>query len=198
MNIGLPKGSIIVKSLELIETIINEKIDRKKLFFKKENINFYLLKHRDIPKLVYEGILDFGVTSEDWIEEFGKEFDKIKSLDWCDTRTSVISSTERRILSLENELRCVTEFPNIAKRYFSEIGMHNVEVVYISGSSESLVPSIYDCCVDCVETGDTLKLHDLIEEEIINNSKVTIITKKSIDENKREHMLKILKMGKII
>lgn len=71
---------------------------------------------------------------------------------------------------------CVTEFPNIASKYFKEQGIE-CNIFHISGSSEACVPQIFDWCIDCVETGTTLLENDLMEKEIILESKVALFTK---------------------
>lgn len=177
IRIGLPKGVVKKKSLDVIEHFLQEKIDSNKLRFDGDNDTyFYLLKHRDIPDLVSEGILDIGITSSEWIEEKGFSLHLNRVLDWCDTRVSLISDINMPVLEKITPIKCVTEFPNLTKRFFEEYGFGNVQVDSISGSSEGLIPSIYDCCVDCVETGRTLQLHNLAEEKVIYESKVVVIT----------------------
>lgn len=182
IRIGLPKGVVKIKSLTVIEHFLQEKIDSKKLgFIGKNDTYFYLLKHRDIPNLVSEGILDVGITSSEWIEEKGFSLHINRELDWCDTRVSLISDINMPVLEKTTQIKCVTEFPNLTKRFFAEYGLENVQVDSISGSSEGLIPTIYECCVDCVETGSTLQLHNLVEEKVIYESKVVVITRNGSD-----------------
>lgn len=178
LNIGLPKGVIKHRSLEIVKRYMNEEIDNNQLRFKAaDQTCFYLLKHRDIPRLVHKGFLDIGITSSEWIEERGLALTINRELDWCNTRISLISAKDRPILGKQTTVTCVTEFPNISSKFFAEQNM-NSEIASISGSSESLVPSIYDCCIDCVETGSTLKIHNLVEELVIYHSRVVVISRR--------------------
>jgi ATP phosphoribosyltransferase len=182
ISIGLPKGVVKIKSLAVIAHYLRENIDSKKLRFAgKNDIYFYLLKHRDIPNMVSEGILDVGITSSEWIEEKGCSLHINRELDWCDTRVSLLSEINVPVLKKTTTIKCITEFPNLTKRFFAEYGLNNVLVEPISGSSEGLVPIIYECCVDCVETGTTLQLHNLVEEMVIYESKVVVITRNGSD-----------------
>ena len=177
VKIGLPKGVVKSKSLELIEELLGIKADKNRLNFSKDDVNIYLLKHRDIPKLIERGKIDVGITSLEWIEETESYVEILQELDWCDTRISLISSKENSVLDSDRTIHCITEFPNISKKFFEANKKTNVKIELISGSSEALVPSLYNCCVDCVETGSTLKVHNLYEEHIILKSKVVLVTR---------------------
>ncbi len=192
INIGLAKGVVKSKSLKLIEELVGEKTDKNKLSFCNEDFSTFLLKHRDIPQLIEKGIIDIGITSEEWIEENGSCVDIIEKLDWCDTRVSLISPVESSVLAGDHPIHCVTEFPKIAEKFFKTINRSDVKIEFISGSSEALVPRLYDCCIDCVETGSTLKLHNLYEEYVIFKSKIVLVTNIKI-KNKNQDMIERIK-----
>jgi ATP phosphoribosyltransferase len=144
-----------------------------------ENLDIYLLKHRDIPGLVATGRLDYGITLQEWVVESSVEVKEIIRLDWCDTRISLIAPPESSLASIGNtrELRCVTEFPHIAESFFQSEGWKNYHIETISGSCEGLVPTMYDCIVDCVETGHAMEKNDLVEHKIIMHSKTVLIAR---------------------
>lgn len=169
INIGLPKGNVFNKSKELVEKFTGNSIIDGKLKVGYENFRFYFLKHRDIPFFVESGKLDYGITSDEWIVETGVSVTRIKELDWCDTKIALIKSENYG----GDLLTCVTEFENIARKYFED----NVQIERISGSSEALVPEMYSCCIDCVESGKTLNVNDLVIADIIMYSKMVLIGK---------------------
>lgn len=177
LRMGLPKGSIKKKSLELIEKLCREPVDSKSLHFNLGDLEIFLLKHRDIPILIDNGQLDIGITGLEWVVERKSSVSIAAVLNWCDTRISVIQSEDAE----EEPKTCVTEYFEIADSYFKKEG-RNVKVNLISGSSESLVPSMYDCCVDCVETGTTLKHNKLKEKQVIMRSKTVLIYREKTDE----------------
>lgn len=185
INIGLPKGVVKGKSLALIEKYSGNKIDKDTLNYECGNIRFILLKHRDIARFVNQGVLNYGITSMEWINELDAHVRVMKELEWCNTRVSLISKNNQTVLN-KNKIKCISEFPNITKKYFEQFKDKSVTVDYISGSSEAFVSNLYDCCVDCVETGKTLRKNDLFEEGIILNSKMVFIQSMKCEESNKE------------
>lgn len=174
LKIGLPKGNIKKKSIALAKTMLNEDYDDSLLHFCKDDIEVFLLKQRDIPQLLDNGILDIGITSTEWITEKEVDLTIEQYLDWCDTRISLITPSNH----MERPLKtCVTEYPQIASRFFNENKMTDTKIITLSGSSEALVPYVYDCCIDCVETGGTLKHNGLVEKTIIFEAKTVLVYK---------------------
>lgn len=177
IRFGLPKGNVHKKSLSLAAQLCGGSIDSKKLSFIGPDVEIFFLKHRDIPALVQEHILDAGITSTEWIAEREVNIPVVCTLDWCNTRMSVIQAGNAAV----PYKRCITEFPNIAQMYFQSIGAH-VQIDVISGSSEAFVPALYDCCVDCVETGGTLMRNNLVEKAIIMESQMVLIARNQTEE----------------
>lgn len=174
IKIGLPKGNSKSKSLNLIRDIMGCEINEKQLHFRHNDFDFFLLKQRDMPELIEKGLIDVGIVPEEWIIEKNVTVDIIDKLDWCDTRISFISNIENNILNTGEKIRCVTEFPNISKRFLNDI-VAEYEIYVISGSSEAFVPTFFNSCIDCVETGNTLKCNNLKEEQVILQSKTVIV-----------------------
>ena len=196
LHVGLPKtrsSQSHSSSLSFLSRFLNKTIDKPKLFYTDgKDYNFYLLKSRDIPQLVVEGKLDIGITLSEWVEEKESKVDIVGEVDWCFTRISLIIKNGDS-LSKQNQITCVTEYCNLAHKYFKKKKLKNVKIILLSGSIEGLIPNIFSCGVECVETGNTLKNHALYEEEIILNSKTVIITKKNQDISKFNFILKAIK-----
>lgn len=196
INVGLPKtrsSQSKSKSLLFLSHFLNKPINDDKLFYTDgENYNFYLVKYRDIPKLIEEGKLDIGITLSEWIEERESNVGIIGEIDWCSTRISLILKKGSSLSTL-GKIFCVTEYYNIANKFFENKKIQNVRIDLLSGSIEGLIPNIYTCGVECVETGNTLKNHDLYEEEIIFESKSLIITRKNQDLSRFGLILKSIK-----
>lgn len=146
-------------------------INNGKLNITISNYTFIFLKHNDIVRFVKNGILDLGISSQEWIYENEFDCNIIKAFDWCDTRISLI--TTKSISTIKS---CVTEFPCIAKKYFQSRNI-DVDIVSVSGSTESLVPCKFDCSIDCVETGNTLKANNLIIQDTLCASKIVLFSR---------------------
>lgn len=179
INIGLPQGGIRDKSVQLIEHLLGERINPRLLHHDvTPELSCFLLKHRDIPRLVSSGVLDIGVTSSEWVYECSSPVATVDSFDWCNTRISLLSPQDRPALGVHrSQIRCVTEFPHIAERFFQDIEAVSAHIEYVSGSSEGLVPDLFDCCIDCVQTGETAHRHGLREEQVLYRSTIVLIVR---------------------
>lgn len=171
IRIGVPKGGVHSRSLDLANSISNAHIQKERLSVSTDIYDIFFLKHRDIARMLKEGLLDFGITSEEWLEEINYHPQILLRLDWCHTQISLICHP----LS-ENINTCVTEFPNIASEYFAKERL-DVDVYKVNGSSEALVPLLFDSCIDCVESGNTLVKNNLITRTVIMESDIVLVGK---------------------
>ena len=81
---------------------------------------------------------------------------------------------KKRDTPIENVSTCVTEYIDIAKGY-KEKNDFNYNIYSISGSSEGLVPDFCEVCIDCVESGGTLRRNNLEILSTIMESDVWLI-----------------------
>ncbi len=172
MRIGLPKGNIYNKSKNLVREICKKDFPDGKLTICSEKYSFYFLKHRDIPRLIAQGFLDYGITSDEWIAESGYNLQRIEKTNWCHTKIAIIGKDRKK--HIQNISSCVTEYVNIAKK-FKEKNNLNYLIFSISGSSEGLVPDFCETCIDCVESGTTLYRNGLEIIKIIMESDVWLV-----------------------
>jgi ATP phosphoribosyltransferase len=171
IRVALPKGIVRAKSERLAADLTGASVTGGALRVQGNGVIVHLVKHRDIPGLVCAGLVDVGVTSTDWVFESGRQFGAMRLLDWCDCRISLISApSAKRPL-----IRVVTEFPRHAALLRGTHFPEDVSITTISGSTESLVPDVFDACVDCVETGATLRAHNLVELHTVLKTSVVVI-----------------------
>ena len=174
-KIAVAKGIVQKKVIEIVAKKYGLEIDQKKLCLHVGEDTIFFVKHRDIPELVENEYVDIGITSEEWIVEKEVEVDIIREEEWCNTKICIIGN--RKTNYRDGKTICATEFPNISKKYFNEMGL-DVDVRKISGSSEAYVPLLADICVDCVETGKTLQENNLNIITTILKSKIVVFVKK--------------------
>ena len=186
IKIGLPKGTLYEHSRRLVREITCSEVPKGRLSLQYGKYIFYFLKLRDIPKLIETKKLDCGITSDEWIAETRTDLARLVELDWCNTSIAVIVHKD-----CNNEIEhCITEYSNLAKLYFKN---STVKIDYISGSCEALVPSLYDCCIGCVESGDTLQQNDLKIEKIILHSRTVFVTRKEATIENFDEILKYIR-----
>lgn len=188
-RIALPKGRFLQESLSIISKYLDgrglfcadfKNFDSRKLVFEHDDIIFLILKVSDICEFTYRGYIDLGIVPDEWILEYelGENitFNRLKELSWIQTRLSLISSVNHKVLSEKDSV--ASTFPNIAKHYFRGRGM-TVDVYKINGSLEATIPELFTLGIDCIETGETLKQNFLKEREIIySNLGLTAISYK--------------------
>lgn len=179
MKIGLPKGNVISNAQRIITSHLGREIDEKTLHHYSEDtdIHFYLMKPRDIPYMVHSETLDAGITFQEWVAEKDLPLHICAYLDWCTTRVSLLTPPNKRVIGRGDPVTCVTEFPHLAREFFRQNNIETREITQLSGSCEGMVPTIYDCAVDCVETGKSAQLHGLTEEAVLVRSQTVLVTK---------------------
>ena len=118
----------------------------------------------DIPVYVQYGAVDLGITGHDLILE--READVLELLDLeYGKATLVVAVPEKSLINTVNDVpaltRVATEFPNIARKYFENLGKQ-VEVLEVSGTAE-LAPKLglAQMIVDITSTGETLRKNKL-------------------------------------
>lgn len=170
---------------------------------------FSLLRPQEIPRYVEEGFFDIGLTGLDWVRETGAKVEVVAELPYAKAR---IGGVAKVVLAVAEESkvakpagipagsRISTEYPNLTKRYFEELGIP-VKVFLSYGATEAKVPEIVDAIVEVTDTGTTLRRHGMkILDTILESPALLIANPASYaDEGKRKAMeqIKILILGAI-
>jgi ATP phosphoribosyltransferase len=174
LKLVLPKGSLERATLALFEaadlpvkrgserdyhgTIDDPRVERVSL-----------LRPQEIPRYVEEGFFDLGITGRDWIEETGAKVVSLAELPYSKQTSNpvrVVLAVHRdlgitRPEELAPGLRVSTEFPNLTRRFFAELGLA-ARIFPSYGATEAKVPEIVDAVVDLTETGSTLRSHGMV------------------------------------
>jgi ATP phosphoribosyltransferase len=129
-------------------------------------MTFLIVRPTDVPTYVEYGAADVGIVGKDVLME--QDSDVYEPLDLgfgaCRIAVAALKGQASRD-RLSSKIRVATKYPKITERYFNQHGL-SVEIVKLYGSIE-LAPlvGLADRIVDLVETGNTLKAHDLVEVE---------------------------------
>jgi ATP phosphoribosyltransferase len=196
LRLVLPKGSLEQQTLRLFEeadlrvrrgsdrdyhgTIEDERIDRVSL-----------LRPQEIPLYVQDGLFDLGITGQDWIAETDADVEVLTSLTYAKSGTGhgtgvVLAVPADHPANSAKEMptgsRISTEFVNLTKRYFDDLGI-DVRVVWSFGATEAKVPEIVDAIVDVTETGSTLRAHGMkIIETLMTSEPVLVANRDAADD----------------
>ncbi len=197
LSIALPKGSLQEQTLKLFAeadlqvrrvsreysvTIDDDRISKVKI-----------LRPQEIPKYVEEGYFDLGISGLDCITESGADVVEVADMPYAKTGSGfmemVIAVPEdsdiRKAADIRPGSRVTTEFPNITRKYFEDLGIE-VEVFYSYGATEAKVPELMDVVVDLTETGSTLRRNHLRIVGTVMKSTSKLIANRESWENPRK------------
>ncbi len=174
IRIALSKGRILKQTLPLLEQIdlvpLEDPNESRKLILptNRDDVEFVILRATDVPTYVQFGSADLGVVGKDGLMEHGGEgVAELLDLQIARCRIMVAGHENEQPLSNQRRLRVATKYVNIAEHYYASKG-EQVELVKLYGSME-LAPlvGLADKIVDLVETGNTLRANNLVEQEHI-------------------------------
>lgn len=187
LKLGLPKGSLEEATIGLFDRA-GWKIHRhSRNYFPEINdpqISLSLSRAQELGGYVAKGVLDAGITGQDWLAE-GGHTDQVVSL-----ARLVYSKNSTRpcrwVLAVAGDSpyqkpedlagrRIATELQNVTARYFAERNIP-VEIFHSYGATEAkVVEGLADGIVEVTETGATINAHGLrIIDEVMISTPVMI------------------------
>ena len=209
LKLGIPKGSLQEKTIEVFKMAgFNIYVNPRSYFpsIDDPEIEVTLLRAQEMSRYVEEGVLDCGITGEDWVLENGSKVVKLTDLSYAKQTLNPVrwvvaaraDSKIKRVKDLEGK-RVATELVNYTKKYFRNKKV-NVEVEFSWGATEFKVTSgLVDAIVDITETGASLRANNLKIIDTVCESTTLFIanTKASRDLAKYKKMdnLRLLLKG---
>ncbi len=203
LRLVIPKGSLEEQTLRLFEAAdldvrrgsprdYHGQIDDERI----ERVS--LLRPQEIPVYVADGLFDLGITGQDWIAETGADVEVLASLSYAKSGaghgTRIVLAVPgdhpaNAARDIPADTRISTEFMNLTKRYFDDLGI-DVHVVWSYGATEAKVPEIVDAIVDIAETGNTLRAHGMKIIETLMTSEPVLVANRDAagDPAKRQAM----------
>jgi len=186
LTVALCKGKMIEPTLALFSragyagaTLATE--SRRLVFACPEiGMTFLIVRPTDVPTYVEYGAADVGIVGKDVLLEQDCDVYEPLDLGFGACRIAVAALRGQDSCNrLSSKIRVATKYPRITERYFNQRGVP-VEIIKLYGSIE-LAPlvGLADRIVDLVETGNTLKTHDLVEVECIAASTARLIVNRA-------------------
>jgi len=194
LKLGIPKGSLQEKTLELFRMAGFNIYLRARSYFPSvddDEIEVVLIRAQEMSRYVEEGVLDCGITGEDWILENGSSVLKLSQLLYAKqtlnpVRWVVAVRDDSRIKKLKDlrGKRIATELLRYTRRFFKAKKI-NVDVEFSWGTTEVKVKSgLVDAIVELTETGASLRANGLKIIDTVCSSTTQFIANKSSYKNK--------------
>jgi len=186
ITIALSKGKLLDPTLELFRkagyTGYHVRADDRRLIleFPEHGHRVLIVRPSDVPTYVEYGAADLGVVGKDVLLEQSPDVYEPVDLNLGVCRLVVARPKGQQLMQrLSSKLRVATKYPAITERYFNQQGLP-VELIKLYGSIE-LAPlvGLADRIVDLVETGNTLKANNLVEDEVIAWSSARLIVNRA-------------------
>lgn len=195
ITIALPKGRIADEVLAVFSQIFKQDfsfLDRK-LIFQQNDFRFLLVRNQDVPSYVFYQAADLGIVGLDVLEE--NKLDIIRLLDLEIGKCKVVLGSKNDCVLDFNkpQMKIATKMPNITRDFFSKKAVAT-EIIKLYGSIE-LAPlvGLSDAIVDIVETGNTMKQHNLKVDEVIMESSAFLVANQNSFYAKKTQILDLYK-----
>lgn len=193
LNVALPKGRLGEKVYRMFEKAgypCPELLENsRKLIFEnpEKGVRYFWVKPSDVSIYVERGAADVGVAGKDILLEYESEVFELLDLDMGKCRMAVAAPKGFRDKS-GRTLRVATKFPNIAQKYYGEMG-RDIDIIKLNGSIEiAPILGLSDVIVDIVETGTTLRENNLEVEATVVPISARFIANKAAFRFKTEEI----------
>ena len=136
-----------------------------------------LLKGADLPRYVAEGIASLGIVGSDTLDELDLDVLEPAYLGFSGCRLSLCGPAGLTLEDLrrKSHLRLATKFARATEAWLDREGL-TAELVPLQSSVElAPVLGLADAIVDLVQTGSTLRAHDLRELEVLGTTSARLI-----------------------
>ncbi|MDO8555729.1 MAG: ATP phosphoribosyltransferase [Nanoarchaeota archaeon] len=187
IRIALPKGRLWESTVTILQKAGMILEWKEKGYRPKSNmvdIDFFIVKPRNIPKLVESGLVDMGIVGADLVQD---EQASVKFLlDLKALPVYVCVAGKRRVD--KKRLVVATEYESIARQYFAEKNIP-ISILKTYGSTECFVPAFADVIVDHVQTGTALLENGLRVYDIIMKSTTQLIAHTNLSSGKQRRIL---------
>ena len=202
LKIVLPKGSLEKATLDLFEAadlsvVRSSSVDYKASIDDPRVAEVRILRPQEIATYVQEGLFDIGITGRDWIEETTSEVVSLGELRYSKATAQPVrvvvavadSSSAQSAKDLKDGVRVTTEYPEMTRRYFANLGI-KADIRLSYGASEAKIPDIADCVVDITETGRALRAAGLrIIDTMLTSYTELIANKESFADPVKRHAM---------
>ncbi len=196
IKLGIPKGSLQEQTCELFGKAGFSIYPSSRSYFPSVDdpqIQAVLVRAQDMSRYVEEGVLDCGITGEDWILENNSKVLRLSDLLYAKRTLNpvrwVVAVREDSKFKSINQLkgkRVATELVRCTERFFKSKKI-DIKVEFSWGATEVKVKSgLVDAIVELTETGQSLRANGLKELETVCQSVTKFIANRDSYKNKQK------------
>ncbi len=194
LKLGLPKGSLQDSTVQLFGRAgFNVYVSSRSYFptIDDPEIECMLIRAQEMARYVSDGVLDAGLTGQDWIQEHelgdGKTgvVESIADLIYAKQSFGkirwVLAAPEDSDITSAKDLdgkTVATELVRVTRGYFQKHGV-KVNVEFSWGATEVKPPVLCDAIVEATETGSTLRANRLRIIDTVMESNTQLIANKT-------------------
>ncbi|MFH1086333.1 MAG: ATP phosphoribosyltransferase [Chloroflexota bacterium] len=183
LMLGIPKGSLQDSTVSLFakagfRVMVSDRSYRPTI--DDPEIECLMFRAQEMARYVQRGVLDVGLTGQDWITENDADVHEVTELIYSKATSRpyrwVVAVPEesdiRTVQDLEGK-RIATELVGATQRYLARHGVH-AEVEYSWGATEIKVPHLVDAIVEGTETGSSLRANRLriVDTVVVSTTKL--------------------------
>lgn len=193
LKLGIPKGSLESATINLFEQAGWKITTRSRHYFPTVNddeLSCKLVKSKELGPYVESGVLDCGLTGQDWIIENNSDVEEICGLNYSKAtdqpcRWVLIVKNDSKVQSIRDLAgkTIVTELVDFTRRHLQEQGI-DATVQHSWGATEAkVVEGLAEAAVEITETGTTIRAHGLrIVEDILHTHTVFVANKQAMQD----------------
>ena len=190
LKLGIPKGSLQDATVQLFARAgFNIYVSTRSYFptIDDPEIECMLIRAQEMARYVCDGVLDAGLTGQDWIAEHelgGSMKHTLTSVadlvyakqSFGKVRWVLAAPEDSRFRSPSDlvDATIATELVRVTKAYFDALGVP-VNVEFSWGATEVKPPLLADAIVEATETGSTLRANRLRILDTVMESKTQLI-----------------------
>jgi ATP phosphoribosyltransferase len=211
ITLGIPKGSLQRSTTDLFEKAGYKILVRDRSYvpvIDDPEIRCLMFRAQEMARYVERGVLDVGLTGQDWILENQADVVEVAELVYSKSTTQAYrwvlavpeGSTIQSVQDLEGK-RIATELVQATRQYLQRHGV-KAEVEYSWGATEIKAPLLVDAIVEGTETGASLRANRLRIVDTVAESTTKLVASKPAwaDAWKREkiEILAMLLTGALV
>jgi len=184
LKLGLPKGSLQEATVRMFRKAgFYIGVSERSYFpsIDDDEIEVILFRAQEMSRYVEDGILDVGITGNDWIMENNSKVVKVAELVYAKQSMRPVrwvlavpqESKVRKVKDLKGK-KIATELVSVTKEYLKKNKVH-ADVEFSWGATEVKAAIGVDAIVEVTETGSSLRANKLREVATVCESTTQLI-----------------------